>query len=154
MSEQPSVGPAPDGGPDAEGPGDALYYHDYLHLDRPLGAQEPDAYRLAVERMTARERELIERNPTIGEARRAEQLEQFERTVAHFEITFDPERYQEVAEREGRRLSHEAFLAALLIHLYRDEPILHVPFRLLNADRPVHVPDPPLRAAGAPAGGP
>jgi tryptophan 2,3-dioxygenase len=92
-----------------------------------------EAYETAVERMTARERRLIEDNPTIGEARREEQLEQFERTVAHFGIIFDRDRYEDVAEREGRRLSHDAFLAALLIHLYRDEPILHMPFRLLTA---------------------
>ena len=34
---------------------------------------------------------------------------------------------------DGRlRLSHAATLAALLINLYRDEPILHLPFRFLT----------------------
>jgi len=31
----------------------------------------------------------------------------------------------------GRHLSRRALQAALLINLYRDEPILHLPFRLL-----------------------
>ena len=30
------------------------------------------------------------------------------------------------------RLSYQATIAALLIHLYRDEPILHQPFILLQ----------------------
>ena len=35
--------------------------------------------------------------------------------------------------REGRRrLSHRATRAALFIHLYRDQPILHLPFRFLT----------------------
>jgi tryptophan 2,3-dioxygenase len=29
-------------------------------------------------------------------------------------------------------MSHKAFTAALLINLYRDEPILHLPYRLLQ----------------------
>jgi tryptophan 2,3-dioxygenase len=42
-----------------------------------------------------------------------------------FDELFDPDRY-------ARRLSREAFLAALLISLYRDEPIFQLPFRLLT----------------------
>jgi tryptophan 2,3-dioxygenase len=91
-----------------------------------------EAYREAVERMAARERRLIEENPTIDEDRREAEIEQFARTLAHFDALFDRARYDEIAEKEGRKLSHEALLAALLINLYRDEPILHMPFRLLT----------------------
>ncbi len=92
-----------------------------------------EAYREAVKRMIASDRELIESNPTLGERDRREQLEEFEATVSHFDALFDPDRYAEIAEKQNRRLSHEAFLAAVLIHLYRDEPILHLPFRMLTA---------------------
>jgi tryptophan 2,3-dioxygenase len=92
-----------------------------------------EAYQDAVDAMVARERHLIETNPTIEDRRRDAELEQFAQTVAHFDALFDPERYEELARTQNRRLSHEAFLAALLINLYRDEPILHMPFRLLTA---------------------
>jgi tryptophan 2,3-dioxygenase len=90
------------------------------------------AYRESVGRMIERERRTIETNPTLEETDRQAQLEEFEQTVAHFEALFDRDRYAELAAKEGRALSHEAFLAAVLIHLYRDEPILHLPFRLLT----------------------
>jgi tryptophan 2,3-dioxygenase len=92
-----------------------------------------DAYRQAVNAMIAREKRLIETNPTIEDARRDAELEQFTSTVAHFDALFDRERYEALVEKENRKLSHEALLAALLINLYRDEPILHMPFRLLTA---------------------
>jgi tryptophan 2,3-dioxygenase len=54
---------------------------------------------------------------------------------------FDKKRYGEflsqIRDELGvtvrKELSHQAFLAALFIHLYRDEPILQLPHRLLEA---------------------
>jgi tryptophan 2,3-dioxygenase len=92
-----------------------------------------EAYRSAVDRMIERDRNAIETNPNLDDDQRAAHLEEYERTVAHFEALADPDRFTEVAERNHWQLSHDAFLAALLIHLYRDEPILHTPFRLLTA---------------------
>ena len=34
--------------------------------------------------------------------------------------------------RGDRRLSHSAYIAAIMINLYRDEPRFHLPFRLLT----------------------
>jgi tryptophan 2,3-dioxygenase len=90
------------------------------------------AYRKAVEEMLAHEREVIEAHPTLDEAARAEQLATFDLTRASFEAAFDPERWEELRSAAKRRLSHRAFLAALLINLYRDEPIFQVPFRFLT----------------------
>ncbi len=46
-----------------------------------------------------------------------------------FEYLFDEAKY-----REGkRRLSYKAMQAALFIFLYRDQPILHMPYRLLES---------------------
>jgi tryptophan 2,3-dioxygenase len=42
------------------------------------------------------------------------------------------EKHDALTKAGERRLSQEALLAALLINLYRDEPILHLPFRLLT----------------------
>jgi tryptophan 2,3-dioxygenase len=41
--------------------------------------------------------------------------------------------YERLCAAGERRLSYDAFLAALMIMLYRDEPILQNPFRLLTA---------------------
>ncbi|MBW3664237.1 MAG: tryptophan 2,3-dioxygenase [Actinobacteria bacterium] len=91
------------------------------------------AYRGAVEEMIGRDRRLIETNPNLDEGTRQAQLERFEETVAHYEALFDDERYDALMARGYRHLSRMAFLAALEITLYRDEPIMQLPFRLLEA---------------------
>ena len=90
-------------------------------------------YRKAVDVMLATDREIIEQNPAFDEADRARRLRRFEGTSKHFDALFDAQRHEAMREDGTRRLSHEALLAALLINLYRDEPILHLPFRLLTA---------------------
>jgi tryptophan 2,3-dioxygenase len=90
------------------------------------------AYRAAVEDMLGRDRRLIETHPNLDEEERANQLALHADTVASFEALFDRDRYDELRERGKRRLSHQAFLAALLINLYRDEPIFQLPFRFLT----------------------
>ena len=91
------------------------------------------AYHDAVETMLDRDRGLIETNPSVDEVVRDRQLKSFEATRAAFEPLFDREAWDELKAQGRRRLSHEAFLAALLISLYRDQPALHLPFRLLTA---------------------
>jgi len=44
---------------------------------------------------------------------------------------FDPAKHRALQQEEQRRLSHRATLAALFISLYRDQPILTMPHRLL-----------------------
>ena len=44
----------------------------------------------------------------------------------------DEAAHERLREAGERRLSHRATRAALFIHLYRDQPILHLPFRLLR----------------------
>jgi tryptophan 2,3-dioxygenase len=90
------------------------------------------AYRKAVEEMLAREREIVETHPGLDESGRSEQFVTFDHTRASFEAAFDPQRWEELRSAGKRRLSHRAFLAALLINLYRDEPIFQLPFRFLT----------------------
>jgi tryptophan 2,3-dioxygenase len=91
------------------------------------------AYRDAVESTLAHDRATIERHPNLDEDARSEQLALFDEAAASFDALFDRDRYDELRARGQRRLSHDALLAALLIHLYRDEPIFQLPFRFLTA---------------------
>ena len=90
-------------------------------------------YRGAVDTMLASDRKVIEENPVLNDAEKEQQLGHLKRTVDHFEALFDRHTYDALVESGEQRLSHDALQAALLIHLYRDEPILHLPFRLLQA---------------------
>lgn len=91
------------------------------------------AYADAVETMLDRDRRLIAENPSVDDVVRQQQLDAFERTRATFAPLFDREAWEALRADGKRRLSQESFLAALLISLYRDEPALHLPFRLLTA---------------------
>ncbi|MGH9136883.1 MAG: tryptophan 2,3-dioxygenase family protein [Acidimicrobiales bacterium] len=89
-------------------------------------------YRSAVSDMLARDRAVIESHPNLDGAAREAHLAAFTQTVAGFEAAFDPERWAALVTAGKRRLSHRAFLAALLINLYRDEPVFQLPFRFLR----------------------
>ena len=86
-------------------------------------------YRRAVDAMLAADRESIRKNPTLTESEKDKQLAGVESTAAKFADLFDETSGEPAAA--GRHFSRRAMQAALLIHLYRDEPILHLPYRLL-----------------------
>ena len=90
------------------------------------------AYRSAVDAMLEADRRHIRTNPTLTEEEKDRQLRKLEATRADFEALFDADRHAALVAQGARRLSHQALLAALLINLYRDEPILQLPFRLLS----------------------
>ena len=88
-------------------------------------------YRANVTRMLDEDRATI--TAQLPDAARGAQLEELDRTRATFESVFDPGKYEALRAAGERRLSYPAFLAALMIMLYRDEPILQSPYRLLTA---------------------
>jgi tryptophan 2,3-dioxygenase len=89
-------------------------------------------YQGAVKAMLEHDRQLVEENPNLTAAERAEQLRGFEQTFAQYEAVFDREKHEALMAAGERRLSHRAFQAALFINLYRDEPALHEPYRVLT----------------------
>jgi tryptophan 2,3-dioxygenase len=89
-------------------------------------------YRDNVTAMLAHDRHTIESRAGLNEAAKKIQLAGLEQTRAGFDTVFDQKKYEEARARGERRLSYDAFLAALMISLYRDEPMLQTPFRLLT----------------------
>jgi len=53
-------------------------------------------------------------------------------TVSSFQAFINAEKHEALIKKGEKRLSHKSTKAALLIFLYRDEPILHSPFNLLS----------------------
>ena len=90
-------------------------------------------YRRAVGRMLSADRASIRHNPTLSEEEKSVQLAGIDAAARRFDEAFGPGADPSAAPSgPGRHLSRRALQAALLIHLYRDEPILHLPFRLLT----------------------
>lgn len=90
------------------------------------------AYRLAVDDMIAGEKQLIQTNTVLSDAEKSAQINRLDETRKHFEALFDEDKHRELVSAGHRRMSLPALQAALLIQVYRDEPILQQPFRLLQ----------------------
>jgi tryptophan 2,3-dioxygenase len=60
------------------------------------------------------------------------QLAAFEKSIEKFDVIFDREKWETEVRQGTRRFSHDAFVTALFINLYRDEPALQMPFQILT----------------------
>ena len=90
------------------------------------------AYERAVFRIFENEKTIILANEDLSESETAFQLGALEQTEKSFRLLLDkqnPEAFESVAPFH---MNQRAVLAALFIQLYRDEPILLVPFQLLT----------------------
>jgi tryptophan 2,3-dioxygenase len=89
-------------------------------------------YRKAVEKRIQESREKLLKaglEPEI-ETKNLKSIEVMEKS---FHSIFDESSYQQLQESGAWRLSHKALSAALFIYLYRDEPILQLPFNMMQS---------------------
>jgi len=91
-----------------------------------------ESYRAAVAKMLESDRQIVQSNSTLSAEEKEMQLLELTKTAESFAALFDEDKYRQLLQKGQRRLSAQATHAALLINLYRDEPILHLPFRLLT----------------------
>lgn len=89
-------------------------------------------YKKAVAKMLAHDEQIVARNPALTPEMRVRELATLKSTAESFDALLDPERFTRLRAEGTWRLSQKAALSALLIHLYRDRPILNAPFRLLE----------------------
>lgn len=91
-----------------------------------------EAYRDAVRDRIQADRAVVESNPNLTDSERVAQLKEFELVLVQYEALFDPEKHA-LERAAGRlRMSQRAFQAAVFITLYRDQPALQEPSRLLE----------------------
>jgi tryptophan 2,3-dioxygenase len=91
-----------------------------------------EQYGKAVTEMLDWEKDVIANNPEFTDEKREKQFVAHEGTRESFAPLFDEERYNKLVEEGYKKFSYRATLAALFINLYRDEPILHMPYRFLT----------------------
>lgn len=89
-------------------------------------------YGTAIEKMLESDGKIIEENSTLTDREKTFQLADLENTRSMFDSILDKDKFNEAKEAGEYRFSHQGFLAALFIHLYRDEPMLYSPFRYLT----------------------
>jgi tryptophan 2,3-dioxygenase len=91
-----------------------------------------EAYREAVHRRIQADRAVVESNPNLTDHERKTQLRDFELVEDQYEAMFDADKHA-LERAAGRiRLSQRAFQAAVFITLYRDQPALTEPYRMLE----------------------
>ncbi|MDX2129489.1 MAG: tryptophan 2,3-dioxygenase family protein [Chloroherpetonaceae bacterium] len=90
-------------------------------------------YQSVIEKNLARDQSVIEANPFLSPEAREKEMKNLKMTRENFEAIFDSEKHLALIQNGQRRLSHRASKAALLILLYKEKPILHLPYRLLTA---------------------
>lgn len=91
------------------------------------------AYQTAVTQMFAADRETVKMNPQLTEEIKKKNLEIIDSSEKTFLSTFREEDYKKLQDEGHFHLSFKAFHGALLIYLYRDQSIFHVPFQILRS---------------------
>lgn len=90
-------------------------------------------YKKTVEDVLTHDLNIIQKNPALDETSRKRNEMILQASLDSFNALFDETKYNEARARGDWRLSYKAVHAALLIQLYRDQPALQLPFRLLTA---------------------
>ncbi len=90
-----------------------------------------DAYKKALDRMLKKEQKAITETDYLTDQEKEMRLKMLGGTDTYFHAVLNKEAHIERQKAGEVRLSYEATIAALFINLYRDEPILHLPFKLL-----------------------
>lgn len=90
-------------------------------------------YKKAVQVMLSDDKDTVVKNPRLGENEKTRSLQMIEETLKTFDALFSPEKYKELQAQKHFRLQYEALHAALLVQLYREQPLFQLPFEILQS---------------------
>jgi tryptophan 2,3-dioxygenase len=91
------------------------------------------AYRHAVQTAFDEDRDVVRRHPHLSDDEKTRNLKEIDGSYDTFLALFDEKRFEDLRVQGLFRISYRALHAALLIQLYRDQPVLHLPFQVLTA---------------------
>lgn len=91
-----------------------------------------EQYKASVRKMFEQETAAIQATDILSDENKKARLENLKHSQSYFEQVLSPEKHQEQIEEGKLKLSYKATVAALMINLYREEPVLWQPFNLLR----------------------
>jgi tryptophan 2,3-dioxygenase len=91
-----------------------------------------EEYKKAVSNMIAKEGRAIDEANYISEQEKSLRKRMLGETNTYFSSIFDEKEHKQKIEQGELKFSHRATISALLINLYRDEPLLRQPFMFLQ----------------------
>jgi len=89
-------------------------------------------YHEAIARMMQEDKEEIKKNSHLSTEEKDARLKDIISTEQMYEDFFDEAKYNELVKKGKRRLSYNATKAAIMINLYREEPLFQLPFQFLS----------------------
>lgn len=89
-------------------------------------------YQERVSSLLERDKQTVLDNSLLSPEDIERNLKSIEQSLQVFDGLFNREKYSKLQEEGYFRLSYEALHGALFISLYRDEPVLQMPFRLIR----------------------
>ncbi|MCB0338674.1 MAG: tryptophan 2,3-dioxygenase [Bdellovibrionales bacterium] len=92
-----------------------------------------DQYKAAVDRILDRDRQKVNNNSSLSPEAKDLALKGIASSEDHFQAIFSREKHSKLREAGHLRFSYEATISALFINLYRDQPILHLPYKFLHS---------------------
>jgi len=90
-----------------------------------------DSYRDAVNENLMSQKKLLD-SKNLSQEEKLRMEKNYENTLKNFEAIMDETKHNEMIETGQKNLSYKALQAALLIFLYKDQPVLFLPYRLLT----------------------
>jgi len=91
-----------------------------------------EEYKKSVSKMLLREEQAIEGADYISEQEKQLRVNMLRDTNSYFSGIFDKDMHEKKVAEGKLKLSYKATISALLINLYRDEPLLRQPFMFLQ----------------------
>jgi tryptophan 2,3-dioxygenase len=90
-------------------------------------------YKNAVINLFEEDKNIVRMNPRLDDEGKKRSLDMIEQSLKTFNSLFEKNAYDELLKQNYFRLKQEAIHAALFIQLYRDEPVLQVPFKIISS---------------------
>jgi len=90
------------------------------------------SYKSAVDQILERDLQRIKSNNDLTEDMKDQSIKEVEKNMESFKTLFDQNAYEAKYKKGEVRLTYRALQSALLISLYKDEPIFHTPYLILN----------------------
>lgn len=90
------------------------------------------SYHKAIQEMLDHDRQIVMKAPHLTDETRKKEMDKIQQIEFSSATLMDEQAYSALIEKGQKKLSHRAMIAALFINVYRDMPILHLPFQLLT----------------------
>ncbi len=89
-------------------------------------------YKKSVNKMLDEDISLIKNNKNLSSDQKDKTLIHYDKILYNYDIIFNEQEYQKLIKKGVKKISRKACLSSLFIMLYREQPILDLPYRIIT----------------------